>query len=228
MLARGAVRAESVAGATDPWYLIWVIPAEESGTMPIIPQTLRWFAVFCFSEQKGGIALKNVRMLVETGMLVGLALALNMIKIFEMPQGGSVSLEMIPIFILAIRWGTGTGLVGGLLFGLGQLLLGAKIYYPMQAVLDYPVAFTLLGLAGLWRRNFYLGITVATLARGLAHVLSGVIFFAEYTPAGQNVWVYSLVYNGSYLIPELLLSLAVMVFLTRQKGFMQEIHRVSR
>lgn len=169
----------------------------------------------------------NVRKLVETGMLVGLALALNMVKLFEMPQGGSVSLEMIPIFILAVRWGTGTGLLGGLLFGVGQLLLGAKIYYPLQAIMDYPLAFTALGLAGMWRSRFYLGVTVATLARGFIHVLSGVIFFAQYTPAGQNVWLYSIIYNSSYLIPELVLSLAVMVFLTRQKGFMKEMQRVT-
>ncbi|WP_366924685.1 energy-coupled thiamine transporter ThiT [Metallumcola ferriviriculae] len=194
----------------------------------VIPQALVGLWFYFGGQIRGGVTLKNIRMMVETGMLVGLAMALNMLKLFEMPQGGSVSLEMIPIFILAIRWGTGTGLIGGLLFGVGQLLLGAKIYYPMQALLDYPIAFTLLGLTGLWRKHFYFGITAATLARGFAHVLSGVIFFAEYTPVGQNVWIYSLIYNGSYLLPELVLSVSVMAILTKQKGFMQEMQPMSQ
>jgi len=77
-------------------------------------------------------------------------------------------------------------------------------------LLDYPIAFGALGLAGLARGHArlaqaWLG-TLAIGARFAAHVVSGAVFFAQYAPAGQNPWIYSAIYNGTYLLPEAVLS----------------------
>lgn len=167
----------------------------------------------------------SLRTMVEIGVMVGVALVLNFFKLFEMPQGGSVSLEMLPIFIIALRWGAPAGFVAGGLFGVAQLLFGAKIYYPAQALLDYPIAFALLGLAGAFPRMPLLGIITGTAGRFFSHVLSGVLFFGEYAPPGTNVWVYSLGYNITYILPELLLSGIAIYFLAKRSSFFAQATR---
>jgi thiamine transporter len=186
---------------------------------------------FPFVPQKGSREVNimsqfQLRTMVEIGVMVGIAAVLNFFKLFEMPQGGSVSLEMIPIFIIALRWGAPAGFTAGTLFGVVQLLLGAKIYYPMQAILDYPAAFACLGIAGLFPRYPYLGLTLGSAGRFLAHVLSGVIFFAQWTPEGMNVWHYSLGYNLTYILPELLISMAVLYFLLKRPDFFARAKKV--
>lgn len=154
----------------------------------------------------------NVRVVTEVGLVVGLSLVLNLIKVFQMPQGGSVSLEMIPVFYLASRRGLRIGVLGGLLLGLGQLLIDPYVVHPLQAILDYPLAFAVLGLAGLWPRKPLAGVTVACAARYLVHVISGVVYFASYAPEGTSPWVYSAVYNATYMIPEMIIALVVVFF----------------
>ncbi|HHY36204.1 MAG TPA: energy-coupled thiamine transporter ThiT [Firmicutes bacterium] len=161
----------------------------------------------------------SLRTMAEIGVMVAVALVLNFFRLFQMPQGGSVSLEMLPIFIVALRWGTLPGIIAGALFGVAQLFFGASIYYPLQVILDYPLAFALLGLAGAFPRRPLLGITIGTVGRFLAHVISGVAFFAEYAPEGTNVWVYSLGYNLTYIVPELLLCGIAVYFLAKRPGF---------
>lgn len=163
------------------------------------------------------------RMLIEGGVMVGLAYVLNLIKLFEMPQGGSVTAgSMIPILIFAYRWGAQSGVLAGVVFGLMQLFMGGYVATPIQAALDYPIAFGLLGLAGLFTKErevpfvgAFFGITLAMLLRTIAHVISGVVFFAEYTPEGMNPIVYSLVYNGSYMGVEALISFAIIFGLAK-------------
>ncbi|MGI6144081.1 MAG: energy-coupled thiamine transporter ThiT [bacterium] len=167
----------------------------------------------------------SLRTVAEIGVMVGVALVLNFFRLFQMPQGGSVSLEMLPIFIVALRWGTAAGVVAGALFGAAQLLFGASIYYPLQVVLDYPLAFALLGVAGAFPRMPLLGISLGAVGRLLAHVVSGVVFFAEYAPAGTNVWVYSFGYNLTYIVPELLLSGIAIYFLAKRPGFFAQVTR---
>lgn len=167
----------------------------------------------------------KTKMLVEMAVAIALALALNKLTLFQMPQGGSVSLEMLPIIFIALRWGFGAGFCAGLGNGLLQLAFGAYIVHPAQLILDYPLAFALLGIAGLFRTNMegikgavniILGSFFGVFGRFLCHLFSGVIFFSEYAPEGQNVWVYSSIYNGSYLIVALLICLVVLLVARKQ------------
>lgn len=150
------------------------------------------------------------RMLAEIGVAVALAVVLNFLKLWRMPQGGSVSLEMLPIFVIAFRWGAGAGAFSGLIYGLLQLMFGAYIIHPVQLIMDYPLPYFVLGIAGFFKikkekviQPFKLlaAVLIASFFRLIIHILSGVIFFASYAPEGQNVWIYSTIYNASFLIP---------------------------
>ena len=79
--------------------------------------------------------------------------------------------------------------------------------HPAQVLLDYPIAFGALGLAGFFRNRAFLGINVGIAGRFLAHFVSGIIFFAIYAPEGMSPIIYSALYNGSYLLPELVISI---------------------
>ncbi|MBT9155524.1 MAG: Thiamine transporter ThiT [Firmicutes bacterium] len=100
-------------------------------------------------------------------------------------------------------------MVAGLLFSGTKLLTEPYIVHPIQALLDYPLAFASIGLAGFFKDKPLAGITVGGLSRLLCHFLSGVIFFAAYAPAGQSIYAYSLVYNITYMGPELIIALMV-------------------
>ena len=147
---------------------------------------------------------RRLRTLVEGSLCVAMSAVLSGLRIFEMPQGGSVTLEMAPLFYFASRRGGRWGVIAGAVSGTIQLLFSPQIVHPAQAVLDYPLAFACVGVAGFFGRNAVgatLGAIVATALRLACHVLSGVIFFASFTPDGQNVWIYSLTYNAAHMIP---------------------------
>lgn len=171
--------------------------------------------------------MRNIKtkMLVEMAVAIAIALGMNKLTLFQMPQGGSVNLEMLPLIFIALRWGAGAGLSAGVGHGLLQLAFGAYIVHPAQLILDYPLAFALLGAAGFFRTdmegvkgavNVILGTVCGVFGRYLCHVVSGAIFFGEYAPAGQNVWVYSSIYNGSYLIPSLMICIVVLLLARKQ------------
>jgi thiamine transporter len=150
--------------------------------------------------------------LVEIALSVALATVLGLFNVFKMPQGGSVSLEMLPLFVLALRRGVGPGVLAGALYGCVDLVMNPYIVHPAQVLLDYPLAYGFVGLSGLWARRWReahargaLSLATSTvllpalalgaLGRYVAHVVSGVIFFAQYAPKGQPVILYSALYN---------------------------------
>ena len=163
-------------------------------------------------------AFRDVRVLTEAAIAIALAFVLGLIKVFQMPMGGSISLEMIPLILLALRQGPLVGIVAGAAYGLLNLAIEPFIVHPVQVLLDYPLAFGALGLAGFFQptvRGAVLGTIVAVLARFLCHFISGVVFFASYAPEGWNVYIYSAAYNAAYLIPSLIIAVVVVVVLLR-------------
>jgi thiamine transporter len=172
---------------------------------------------------------EQVRILTETIIMVALSGALYLIKIFTLPQGGSITLgSMVPIFLLALRRGPRIGMIGGVAFGLVALVedvySGVEvIFYPAQVILDYPLAFGLLGLAGFFQKIPVLGVGVGIGARFCSHFVSGVLFFASYAPAGVSPFVYSGVYNAGFLIPEFVITAGLMIVLVRVRAL--ELYR---
>jgi thiamine transporter len=191
----------------------------------------------------------KVLVLVEVALAVALAVVLNFIQI-RLPfniAGGSVNLCMLPIAVVALRRGPLAGAIAGALFGGIDLLLEPFILFPLQVILDYPAPYLLFGLGvGLFSKlyrttaerdgqrisgRFVLSGTavivaallVGAIARLSSHVISGVLFFAEYAAdffveypnllqagpldAGLNVWIYSLIYNLLYIIPSTIAAL---------------------
>jgi thiamine transporter len=164
-------------------------------------------------------AFRDPRVLTEAALAVALAFVLGLIKVFEMPFGGSISLEMMPLILLALRQGPWVGIVAGAAYGLLDLVTPPVFaVHPVQVLFDYPLAFGALGLAGFFRptvRGAILGTVVAVLARFLCHFISGVIFFASYAPKGWNPYLYSAAYNAAYLVPSLIVALVAVVVLLR-------------
>ena len=170
----------------------------------------------------------SLRALCEGAVLLALALVLNALKLYQLPNGGSVDLAMIPIFLFALRWGCGWGLLEGFLFGVLQMFIDGAIAWGWQSLLlDYMVAFTPLGLAGLFRsrgRGIFAGITIGCLARFAVHYISGVTIYAITVPTAilnmtlTSPWLFSLVYNGSYMLVDTALCLAVFALLYKPLG----------
>ena len=167
----------------------------------------------------------NTKRLVEASLLVALGTVLSLFKLVEMPYGGSITLaSMLPILILSYRHGVLTGLAGGAAYALLQQLLGLKYlsyFTTWQSVvalilLDYALAFTLVGLGGVWRKFvkkqssalLFGAITVGAL-RYICHVIAGATVWAGLSIPDSAALIYSLGYNATYMVPETIVLAAV-------------------
>ena len=160
----------------------------------------------------------STRILAEAALLVALSSVLYYLKLYTFPQGGSITLGgMIPVLMFALRRGPRVGIIAGAIFGFVVLYQEPFIYNPVQVLLDYPLAFGALGLAGFFSKNPIVGVGAGIFGRFVAHFLSGVIFFASFSPPGTPATVYSAIYNGSYLSVELIVSAAVMFMLLKRR-----------
>ncbi len=158
-----------------------------------------------------------LRRLTETGLALALVAVLNLLPpLFKLPQGGSVTWgSMVPLFFIALRWGAPWGVLTGILGGLINYWIDPQYYHPLQWILDYPVAFGVLGIAGVFRGFPAAGIVLGGVLRWAAHVASGVVFFASFAPKGMSPLLYAIVYNGSFMLPEVAISVVLTLLLLR-------------
>ena len=162
----------------------------------------------------------NTRVLAEVSVLVALSLVLNFIKVYQLPQGGSITLaSMVPVLLISFRRGPKVGVFSGVVFGMAQMLLDGWFYSPVGMILDYPLAFGALGLAGIFRKTPLIGVVVSLATRFLSHFISGVVFFGMYAPEGMSPLIYSAVYNGSYMLPEMVIS-GIFIYLLIQRDIL--------
>lgn len=155
--------------------------------------------------------------LVEGAMLIALATVLSYIKLFEMPFGGSITFEMLPLVIMGLRRGTKWGCLTGFVHGVLQMILGfANVMYCATLLsqigcilLDYILAFTALGLAMVFAKpisnkkaSFVVGAICVCILRFICSFLSGWLLWGSYAPEGMHPAYYSLVYNGAYMLPD--------------------------
>ncbi len=160
--------------------------------------------------------MTKTRKLTEIAVCAALATVCGFIKVWEMPQGGSIAFTMIPILVISFRRGAGTGILTGAIYGLISMAFAGVIYHPASIFLDYIVAFGAVGIAGFFKKNTFgilLGSCVGVGARFVSSLISGAMLFAEYAPEGQNPWIYSLGYQASYMVPELVICVAVLLLL---------------
>lgn len=173
----------------------------------------------------------KIRTLTECALMVAISAILQLIPPIQMPQGGTLTFgAMVPIVFIALRHGVRWGLLTAFVSSLLQMALGgisppptdSFFWFLLVVLLDYVIAYTVLGLAPLFavplRKNHPLiaagaASVCVTLLRYACHWMSGIVIWDIYAPAGQPVWLYSLVYNGTYMIPETILTAVLVVAL---------------
>ena len=172
----------------------------------------------------------RIRALCEGAILLALAIVLNMLSkslFANLPQGGSISLAMFPLLLIAHRWGWGSGLLAGFCYGLLDMLLDGGYAWGWQSILlDYLVAYTALGLGGFFKGKawgIFPCVAIGSLGRFAVHYFSGVTLYKIIEPTGiegleglgvfTNPHVYSIVYNGVYMLPNMLIAMVIAALL---------------
>ena len=184
----------------------------------------------------------KTKKLVEMSILVALAFVLdyvaNIYSGWFWPFGGSISISLVPLAIIAFRYGWVAGFLGGFTMGLLQLLTGAYIMHPIQVLFDYPLPFAVLGFAGFFaskvnavevgRRSLYIWLAtgIGSIARLVCHIISGVVFFADYAPEGMNPVVYSVGYNTPFVLASYISSAIILVIL--YKRYANQLVRIPK
>ena len=173
----------------------------------------------------------ETRIMVECALMIALGTILANIKIYELPNGGSITLfSMVPFILVSFRHGVKWGLFTGFVNGCLQILLGGGLWAPPtptflayagEVLLDYILAFMALGLAEFFARPFknrMVGVAVGTAVAGflrfMCSFLSGVLVWGNLNE-GLSAWTYSLGYNASYMLPETLLTVVGAVLLIK-------------
>ncbi len=181
---------------------------------------------------------QKIRALTECAVMIALSVVLSFIKIWKMPLGGSVTLlSMLPVCVVSVRRGLKWGLASSFVYSLFQLVFGITMdgllgwgLTPVMLIgcilFDYVIAFSVLGIAGIFRKKgaggIYAGMSLAFFGRFVSHFISGYVIFKNLdqwelfgkTFADKPV-LYSICYNGLYMLPELILTLAALFILMR-------------
>lgn len=176
---------------------------------------------------------KKIRALCEGAICVAMAMVLSYFEANPIwVQGGSVDLVMIPLILFAVRWGVGWGMGAGLVFGTLKYFVGAGFAVDWVSIIfDYSVAYAMVGLAGLFKnkdKQIWLAAIVAGVARFIIHYISGFTVYARWMPEEfmgmpmTSPFVYSALYNGGYMLPNLILAVLVCVALMKpMKSFLR-------
>ena len=150
-------------------------------------------------------------MLINVALMLALTIVLHQLRLFHMPQGGSITLgAMVPLLFLTYRYGAGIGCLAGFLYGMINLMQDAFIVHPLQVLFDYPLPYMALAIAAAVPGRLYAGAALAFSARFLCHYISGVVFFGSYAPPDMSPYLYSLVFNATYLVPEAVICLVIL------------------
>ncbi len=183
---------------------------------------------------------KKIRTLAECAILVALGTILSLFKIWEMPLGGAVTpLSMLPVCLIGFMHGPKWSFGSAFVYSLFQLFTGSVFAWgltPFVLVIcilfDYIVAFTVLGVTGLFRgrsnRGIIIGTALAMLLRFACHLITGVTIWASSAPEGWNPWVYSIAYNGAYMLPELIFTMIGLIAILNVPAFKRLLDKRSR
>lgn len=190
-------------------------------------------AVFFGKGEKKGFDSKTIS---YAAICIALSFALSYLKLWAMPQGGSVTFaSLLPLMVFAYMFGVRKGVFAGFIYGVLQAVQDPWVIHPAQFLLDYPVAFACIGLAGLFARfkkleklpqiQFALGAVVASVLRFVCHVLSGVFAFSEYSTL-DNVWAYSMGYN-SFVFVDIAIAIVVGVIVFSSPSFVKQARKFN-
>lgn len=168
----------------------------------------------------------NSRILVESALMIALTAVLEIIfsnlNIALFPQGGSVSISMIPIVVLTLRRGFKVGFVAGLIYGVFQFILPITVWYltPVQYAFDYVFPYVALSAIGIVKdmnlKTIGIGIVLVGVLKYASHVIAGIAFWGEYAPEGFNAVTWSLYYNATYSVPSIIITAIVLVLMVKR------------
>ena len=155
----------------------------------------------------------EIRKFAISAIFVAVAYVLSFLKFLHLPFGGSITLfSMLAISLPAYFFGAKLGFIASFTYSLLQLIIDPYVIHPVQLLLDYTIAFSCFGIVGFFRNmeaGLYKGFICACIIRFISSTISGYVFFKEYTPENWNPIIYTVVYNGSYIFIECVLSLVV-------------------
>jgi len=195
--------------------------------------------VFCFrqrrkeNEKMENTKKLNIKKITLCGVMIALGTVLSFLKPYEPPLGGGVTiLSMVPVAFLSCMLGLKWGFGAAFAYSLIQLFIsmGEVMSWGLTAgaviatfLLDYIIAYTILGISGIFRKKgiwgIVVGVALATFIRFLCHFATGVYIFDIWMPDDwNNVWIYSLCYNGGYMLPEIILTCVGTALLVKTKA----------
>ncbi len=199
-----------------------------SGLSVLILLTIVW--LFGRGENKEF----DSRSITYAAVCIAMSFALSYLRLMRLPQGGSITpASMLPLMLYAYLFGVRKGVFAGFTYGLLQALQDPSVLHPAQFLLDYPIAFAWIGIAGIFAKaekldgypqvQFALGACLAGLGRFFMHFLSGAFAFGVFAPEGTPVLLYSFTYQAAYVLPDLAIAVVAGVLLFSSKAFTKEL-----
>ena len=176
----------------------------------------------------------TTKQIVFSAMAIALATVICVaIKLPSLPNGGSITLfSMLIICLIGYWYGPKVGIIAAITFGILQFIVGPYVVHPLQVALDFPLAFGALGLSGFFSNSpngLIKGFIAGSMGRLLMHCISGVIFYTTYVGDivgnAMAVWA-GILYNMSYIIPEVVLTLVLLALPPVRKAF-SELKRMA-
>ena len=164
----------------------------------------------------------NIRALTEGAILIAFAEILSFLPLYKFPWGGSIDLAMLPILLFCVRWGFGPGMLVSCTHAIMQTLFEGGIAIGWESIVgDFLLAYAVLGIAGAFRGKFVPGAVTACTLCFLVHYVVGATIWAQYMPEeffGMTMttpWLYSALYNGAYMLPDLAMVLLAYFLLSK-------------
>ncbi len=193
----------------------------------IVLMLLLLVAIAAFGKSSKKLKTKQ---LVFASTAIALAIVTSFIKFGSLPFGGSITLfSMFFISFVGYLYGLKVGLLTAIAYGILQLIIEPYIYHPLQILLDYPFAFGCLGLSGIFgnnrmkssQYNLLYGYLIGVFGRYICHVISGYIFFRNYAPESWNPMLYTLGYNSTYIVPEVIATVVILLLPSIRNALME-------
>jgi len=183
------------------------------------------------AKRKGDFIMSMTKKLTNSAIMIALSLVLSFFAIFKAPNGGDITIgSMVPIIVISFMYSTRWGIFTSLCYTVLNMIFKGVVTtlpteeittYVLMIILDYILAFGVFGLAGFFYRlmgktrlSMILSAAIVTFLRFVCHFLSGIILWASYAPEGQPVWLYSIVYNGGYMVPEIVITTLIVSVLS--------------
>ena len=184
-------------------------------------------------DKKGNLIF-DTKSIARAGICIATSFALSYVKIFKLPQGGSITLvSLLPIMLYAYMHGPKKGLAIGFIYGILQAIQDPFIIHPAQFLLDYPIAFAMVAFTGIFSNvkaleklpqvKFVLGAICVAIFRYIAHLISGVFAFSAYCPENMNVFAYSAAYN-SFVFVDMIFNMVLGAILLSSKAFVNALN----